>query len=51
MTLIKKSHLRCDICPNTVAQNRKRAHDWGWRRDKIGRDICPRHRKLKGARP
>lgn len=34
----------------TVPDARRRAKLRGWRRDKLGRDICPKHPKLKGAR-
>lgn len=55
--------LKCDLCPagtrksfsdwesGTVTQLRKSAKEnRGWRRDKLNRDICPEHSKLKGAR-
>lgn len=56
------SRLVCDVCPpedssvrsslhSTAAYLRRDAHDKsGWRRDKLGRDVCPAHLKLKGAR-
>lgn len=55
------SRLVCDVCPendsralsathSTAAFLRKGGRDSGWRRDKLNRDICPRHPKLKGAR-
>lgn len=34
----------------TVTDARRRAKARGWRRDKLNRDVCPRHLKLKGAR-
>jgi hypothetical protein len=51
--------VRCDLCPAehhagwarlTAVQAQKLARIDGWRRDKLGRDICPAHRKLKGAK-
>lgn len=55
------SRLKCDLCPEddscgcsatgtTAAVLRKSVRRLGWRKDKLGRDICPRHPKLKGAR-
>lgn len=56
------SVLACDLCGpdngssrsalNTTAallrqEARRRS---GWRRDKLGRDVCPRHPKRKSAR-
>jgi hypothetical protein len=33
----------------TVTDARRRAKARGWRRDKLNRDICPAHPKLKGS--
>jgi hypothetical protein len=56
------SRLVCDLCPpddasvrtgtyTTAAYLRRDARQRsGWRRDKLNRDVCPRHPKLKGAR-
>lgn len=48
----------CDLCPRahswpqylTKAHTERLARDLGWRKDKLGRHICPTHPKLKGAR-
>lgn len=49
--------VHCDMCPevlrvhaSTQTAARKYARDNGWRRDKIGRDVCSGHPKLKGSR-
>jgi hypothetical protein len=50
--------LYCDMeCPHGlkthmsgVTEARRCARGHGWRQDKAGRDVCPAHRKLKGAR-
>lgn len=49
--------LHCDLCPalmdfwGSATQARAFARlQNGWRRDKLGRDICPAHPRLKGAR-
>ena len=56
------SRLTCDMCPpddasvrtgigTTAGRLRQDARQRsGWRRDKLNRDVCPRHPKLKGAR-
>jgi hypothetical protein len=55
------SRLVCDVCPQddsrgcmatgtTAAILRQSAKLKGWRKDKLGRDICPKHPKLKGAK-
>jgi len=55
------SRLVCDVCPandtcgcsatgTTAAILRRSAKLSGWRKDKLGRDVCPRHPKLKGAK-
>lgn len=51
-------HCDMDVCPHgvrvladTVTKARRYAsQDHGWRLDKLGRDICPAHPKLKGSR-
>jgi len=53
------TRLRCDLCPDTwlgwngnlpkVAAEQQ-AREKGWRKDKLGRNVCPAHPKLKGAR-
>jgi hypothetical protein len=61
MTVRRRIELVCDVCPAVTAQRlffsvpttteaRKRARVGGWRRDKMGRDVCPKHPKLKGAK-
>lgn len=65
MTVIRRLSIVCEVCPEndrsilsvvlkddfrTVVLARKAARDKGWRRDKLGRDVCPRHPKLRGAR-
>jgi len=35
---------------SSVIEARRYARTEGWRQDKLGRDICPAHPKLKGAR-
>lgn len=52
--------LTCDLCGGsyidplrrtTATAVRKDARQQsGWRNDKLNRDVCPRHSKLKGAR-
>lgn len=39
-----------DYRVNTITELRREAKKRGWRRDKLNRDICPRHPKLKGAK-
>lgn len=34
----------------TITELRRLAKMKGWRRDKLNRDICPKHPKLKGAK-
>lgn len=50
-------HLKCDMCPEktltffhhwqaaTVTSLREYAKASGWRRDKLNRDVCPKHPK------
>lgn len=53
-----KTVLRCDLCPEAMrwyghlsrAMAEKRARESGWRKDKLGRNLCPAHPRLKGAR-
>lgn len=53
-----KTELTCDLCPETVtwyghlprAMAERLAREKGWRKDKLGRNVCPAHPKLKGAR-
>ena len=51
--------LHCDMnctrkisfcCIPGVTEARRLARAEGWRRDKVSRDVCPGHPKLKGAR-
>ena len=61
MVALRRVFLRCDMCKEflstdtvpphrTVGEAREDARRAGWRRDKLGRDICPCTSKLKGAR-
>ncbi len=61
MTALRRIFLRCDLCEEfldsatvpsawTVPEAREQARRAGWRRDKLGRDVCSAHPKLKGAR-
>jgi hypothetical protein len=58
MTATYRVCLHCELCKSgclgfhgsSATEARKFARTQGWRRDKIGRDICPRHPKLKGSR-
>jgi hypothetical protein len=58
MTYSHEITLYCDMtCPyglktrmSSVTEARRYARDRGWRQDKAGRDVCPAHPKLKGAR-
>lgn len=58
MTAIRSITLRCDLCSSRYDEGWPTAYearmyakiDKGWRRDKIGRDVCPAHPKLKGSR-
>lgn len=61
MTATVSVNLTCDMCGgllsldstppyNTVTRARQAARRYGWRKDKLGRDVCPEHLKLKGAR-
>lgn len=59
MTAIRRVILLCDRCPDgkydegwlSVKTARVYARQReGWRRDKLGRDVCHRHPKLKGSR-
>lgn len=54
-----KTALKCDLCENTLrwyghmskALAERTARDThGWRKDKLGRNVCAEHPKLKGAR-
>lgn len=55
-----KTRLSCDMepCPSYLhwdaylsrAGAERVARDNGWRKDKLGRNVCPAHPKLKGAR-
>lgn len=60
MTALRRIFLRCDICgeffdwstvpdARTAPEAREQAKRSGWRRDKLGRDVCFGHPKLKGA--
>lgn len=58
MTVSMRATVHCDLCPQhryvwspsaTGARDHLKQND-GWRRDKLGRDICPAHPKLKGSR-
>lgn len=52
-----KTTLRCDLCSETMrwyghlsrVMSERQARDNGWRKDKLGRNVCPAHPKLKGA--
>jgi hypothetical protein len=54
----KKYVIQCDLCPQTITVNAETAAKarasaaWAarWRRDRLGRDVCQYHPKLKGAR-
>lgn len=57
MSVRQRTTLVCDRCGSlldfwgTATQARAFARVQNrWRRDKAGRDICPAHPKLKGAR-
>lgn len=61
MTALRRIFLRCDLCGEFLdsatvpsaefaQEARDQARRAGWRRDKLGRDICFAHPKLKGAR-
>lgn len=58
MAIRKILFVTCDICGHVTASGstgnaveaRVKARSEGWRRDKLGRDICSDHPKLKGAR-
>lgn len=61
MTAVVSVNLACDVCgefwnmdstppDSTATSARRAARRDGWRRDKLGRDVCPAHPKLKGAR-
>lgn len=61
MTALRRVFLFCDLCQDfldtdavpphrTATEARESARRKGWRRDKLGRDVCPGHPKLKGAR-
>lgn len=61
MSIVKRLTIVCEVCPasdysafrayaETAAEARRQARLEGWRRDKLGRDVCPKHPKLKGAR-
>lgn len=53
-----RTELCCDLCtaafrwnghlPRAMAE--RKAREKGWRRDKLGRNVCPVHPKLRGAR-
>lgn len=55
------THLRCDmprcraVCTwvcylSRAAAERAAREKSGWRKDKLGRNVCPAHPKLKGAK-
>lgn len=62
MSIVKRFSVLCDVCPldkplsifrvhaDTMAEARRRAREEGWRLDRLGRDVCPRHPRLKGSR-
>lgn len=61
MSIVKRLTVICEVCPTsdyqafrvyaeTAAGARRQARLAGWRRDRLGRDVCPKHPKLKGAR-
>jgi hypothetical protein len=61
VTAYRRVILRCDCCPTllgmasedeaqTVKEARAQARKAGWRLDKLHRDVCPAHPKLKGSR-
>jgi hypothetical protein len=58
MSALHRVCLYCDLCSSgclghhtaSVTLARIYARTQGWRRDKLGRDVCPRHPKLKGSR-
>jgi hypothetical protein len=60
MEKITETRLHCDMdnCLAKLVRHgalsameiRQAAREEGWRKDKLGRDVCPAHPKLKGAR-
>jgi len=64
VSILKRISVSCDMCrtdergsltvlrvyADTVADARWLARKEGWRLDKLGRDVCPKHPKRKGAR-
>jgi len=59
MTATTRVTLICDLCqdylyfdgsPTLTEARRSVREKFNWRRDKLGRDVCSRHPKLKGAR-
>lgn len=61
MSAFRRTFIFCDICgefmdsstipaAETMPEARDQARRAGWRRDKLGRDVCFAHPKLKGAR-
>jgi hypothetical protein len=54
-----KTTLRCDLCTRSMrwhghlsraSAERLARSEEGWRKDKLGRNVCDEHPKLKGAR-
>lgn len=57
MTAQTRITLSCDLCGSfmdlwcsSATAARLRARVQGWRRDRLGRDLCANHPKLKGSR-
>jgi hypothetical protein len=55
MSVQHSTVLRCDLCPATVtwesgvsitAARQAAKQRYGWRKDKLGRDVCPGHPRL-----
>lgn len=56
---ITMRNLSCDLCGAALYDGSREvsagvmhgdAKHRGWRKDKAGRDVCPEHAKLKGAK-